>query len=274
MFLLALLFAWRTSRSILRPIDRLNQRIAELRRTGNLKLQPQDRGEGDVPHEIHALHDNFNGLIRRLSEVLAQLEQLSLTDPLTQVGNRRCFDQVLDAEVSRHRREGASMALLLLDLDHFKAYNDCYGHPAGDRCLIALADLLKDLFRRSGDRICRIGGEEFAVLLPRTGDREAECLASRIVAATAELNLEHRDNPPLGRVSVSVGVSSGRPSESLTGSWLLQAADQALYRCKRELGRNTVACAPAHDCYQPSAFASYQLAPAPDANENPSDPNG
>jgi diguanylate cyclase (GGDEF)-like protein len=242
---LALLFAWRTSRSILRPIDLLNQRIGELRNTGNLQLQPLE--QGSIPHEIRTLNENFNGLIQWLSEVLAQLEKLSLTDSLTQVGNRRCFDQLLYAEVARHRREGASMALLLLDLDHFKAYNDCYGHPAGDRCLIAVAALLKDLFRRSGDQVCRIGGEEFAVILPGTSEKEAECLASRVVAATVELNLEHRANPPIGLVSVSVGVSSGRPSESLTGSWLLQAADQALYRCKGELGRNTVACAPSHD---------------------------
>lgn len=242
---LALWFALRTSRAILRPIDLLNQRIGELRSTGNLQLQPLE--QGCVPHEIRALNENFNGLIQWLSEVLAQLEKLSLTDSLTQVGNRRCFDQLLYAEVARHRREGASMALLLLDLDHFKAYNDCYGHPAGDRCLIAVAALLKDLFRRSGDQVCRIGGEEFAVILPGTNKKEAECLAGRIVAATVELNLEHRDNPPIGRVSVSVGVSSGRPSESLTGSWLLQAADQALYRCKGELGRNTMACAPSHD---------------------------
>jgi diguanylate cyclase (GGDEF)-like protein len=242
---LALLFAWRTSRAILRPIDLLNQRIGELRSTGNLQLQPLEHGS--IPHEIRTLNENFNGLIQWLSEVLAQLEKLSLTDSLTQVGNRRCFDQLLYAEVARHRREGASMALLLLDLDHFKAYNDCYGHPAGDRCLITVAALLKDLFRRSGDQVCRIGGEEFAVILPGTSEKEAECLASRVVAATVELNLEHRANPPIGLVSVSVGVSSGRPSESLTGSWLLQAADQALYRCKGELGRNTVACAPSHD---------------------------
>lgn len=242
---LALLFAWRTSRSILRPIDLLNQRIGELRNTGNLDLQPLE--QGSIPQEIRALNENFNGLIQWLSEVLAQLEKLSLTDSLTQVGNRRFFDQLLYAEVSRHRREGASMALLLLDLDHFKAYNDCYGHPAGDRCLVAVAALLKDLFRRSGDQVCRIGGEEFAVILPGTSRKEAECLAGRIVAATVELNLEHRANPPIGRVSVSVGVSSGQPSESLTGSWLLQAADQALYRCKGELGRNTVACAPSDD---------------------------
>jgi diguanylate cyclase (GGDEF)-like protein len=243
---LALWFSLRTSRLILQPIDLLNQRIGELRSTGNLQLQPLE--QGCIPHEIRTLNENFNGLIQWLSEVLAQLEKLSLTDSLTQVGNRRCFDQLLYSEVARHRREGTSMALLLLDLDHFKAYNDCYGHPAGDRCLITVAALLKDLFRRSGDQVCRIGGEEFAVILPGTSEKEAECLAGRVVAATVELNLEHRANPPIGRVSVSVGVSSGQPSESLTGSWLLQAADQALYRCKGELGRNTVACAPSHDC--------------------------
>jgi len=259
---LGLLLAWRTSGLILRPIDRLNRRIAELRASGKLDLQPLE--QKNVPAEIRSLNDNFNRLIQRLGDVHAQLEQLSLTDPLTQVGNRRCFDRMLHAEVARHRREGASMALLMLDLDRFKPYNDCYGHPAGDQCLIAVADVLKHLFRRSGDCICRIGGEEFAVVLPRTAIHEAEELALRIVKTTAALNLEHRANPPIGRVSVSVGVSCGRPSESLTGSWLLQAADQALYRCKGELGRNTVACAPAQEFGPSSIAASLSLAPSPE----------
>lgn len=252
---LGLMFAWRTSGAILRPIDRLNRRIAELRSSGNLDLHPLQQGA--VPREIRDLTENFNGLILRLREVLGQLEILSLTDPLTQVGNRRCFDQVLHNEVARHRRDGEPLALLLLDLDHFKAYNDGYGHPAGDQCLIIVADLLKDLFRRSADRICRIGGEEFAVILPRTAQPEAQLLATRIVEATLQLGLEHRDNPPFGCVTVSVGVSSGRPSESLTGSWLLQAADQALYRCKGELGRNVVACAPPHDPVQPALVSGH-----------------
>lgn len=190
---MALLFAWHTSPSILRPIDQLNQRISLLRSSGNLQIPPLE--PKDVPLEIRSLNDNFNGLIQRLADVHAQLEQLSLTDPLTQVGNRRCFDRMLLGEVARHRREGASMALLLLDLDRFKSYNDCYGHPAGDQCLIAVADVLKHLFRRSGDCICRIGGEEFAVVLPRTALQEAEELAFRIVKATEALDLEHRANP-------------------------------------------------------------------------------
>ena len=256
-----ILFAWRTSGLILRPIDRLNQRIAELRSSGNLDLQPLQQGQ--VPREILELTENFNGLIQRLREVLAQLESLSLTDSLTQVGNRRCFDHGLQREVSRHRREGESLALLLLDLDHFKAYNDRYGHPAGDQCLIAVADLLKKLFNRGTDQICRIGGEEFAVILPTTSEQEAQQQAQRIIDSTTLLALEHRHNPPFGRVTVSVGVSSGRPSESLTGSWLLQAADQALYRCKGELGRNVVACAPPHDPIHPSRTSTL-TSPSPD----------
>lgn len=195
--------AWRTSRTMLRPLNRLNSRIQELRASGNL-------------------------------------EALSLTDPLTQVGNRRRFDHALAAEIGRHRRQDKELALLLLDLDHFKPYNDLYGHPQGDRCLIQLAQALSCLFRRPGELICRIGGEEFAVLLPETGRQEALRQAQRILTAVEQLAIEHQ---PLSRVSVSVGVSCGKPGDGLTGAQLVDAADQALYQGKRDLGRNAVVMA-------------------------------
>jgi len=198
--------AWRTSRTMLRPHNRLNSRIQELRASGNL-------------------------------------EALSLTDPLTQVGNRRRFDHALAAEISRHRRQDKELALLLLDLDHFKPYNDLYGHPQGDRCLVQLAQALSCLFRRPGELICRIGGEEFAVLLPETGRQEALRQAQRILTAVEQLAIEHQANPPLSRVSVSVGVSCGKPGDGLTGAQLVDAADQALYQGKRDLGHNAVAMA-------------------------------
>lgn len=233
--------AWHTSRTMLRPLNRLNSRIQELRASGNLEAKPLD--QDNLPEEIQALTENFNGLVQRLRDVLAQLEALSLTDPLTQVGNRRRFDHALAAEIARHRRQGKELALLLLDLDHFKPYNDLYGHPQGDRCLVQLAQALSCLFRRPGELICRIGGEEFAVLLPETGPQDALRQGRRILTAVEQLAISHAANPPLSRVSVSVGVSCGRPGDGFSGALLVDAADQALYRCKRDLGRNTVALA-------------------------------
>ena len=233
--------AWHTSRTMLRPLNRLNTRIQELRASGNLEAKPLN--QENLPEEIQALTENFNGLVQRLRDVLGQLEALSLTDPLTQVGNRRRFDHALAAEIGRHRRQDKELALLLLDLDHFKPYNDLYGHPQGDRCLVQLAQALSCLFRRPGELICRIGGEEFAVLLPETGRQEALRQGQRILTAVEQLAIEHQANPPLTRVSVSVGVSCGKPCEGFTGALLVDAADQALYQCKRDLGRNAVAMA-------------------------------
>lgn len=239
---LGLGLAWRTSHAMLRPLRRLNSRMQDLQARGDLDAEPLPQEE-DLPEEIQALTDNFNGLVQRLRDVLAQLEVLSLTDPLTQVGNRRRFDHALSAEVARHRRQGKELALLLLDLDHFKPFNDLYGHPQGDRCLTRLAEALNALFRRPGELVCRIGGEEFAVLLPETCSHQALGQAQRILQAVEDLAIEHRANPPLTRVSVSVGVSCGRPGDALTGAHLVDAADRALYECKRELGRNSVALA-------------------------------
>jgi diguanylate cyclase (GGDEF)-like protein len=233
--------AWRTSRTMLRPLNRLNSRIQELRASGKLEARPLE--QENLPEEIKALTENFNGLVQRLRDVLSQLEALSLTDPLTQVGNRRRFDHALAAEIGRHRRQDKELALLLLDLDHFKPYNDLYGHPQGDRCLVQLAQALSCLFRRPGELICRIGGEEFEVLLPKTGRQEALRQAQRILIAVEQLAIEHQANPPLSRVSVSVGVSCGKPGDGLTGALLVDAADQARYQGKRDLGRNAVAMA-------------------------------
>lgn len=238
----AFALAWNTSRNVVLPLRRLNARIQDLRTRGSLEVEPLEPGQ-NLPEEMQVLTNNFNSLVQRLKEVLAQLEDLSLTDPLTQVGNRRRFDQVLSMEVARHRRQGRELALLLLDLDHFKPFNDLYGHPHGDRCLIQLAQALSSLFRRPGELICRIGGEEFAVVLPETGRQDALSQAHRILTAVEELAIEHLGNPPLARVSVSVGVSCGKPDDALTGGLLVDAADRALYQCKRDLGRNTVAVA-------------------------------
>ncbi len=179
-------------------------------------------------------------LQRALLELAAKneiLEKLALTDPLTDLANRRAFQEALEAEVSRVGRHGRPASLLFLDLDHFKRVNDDHGHAVGDEVLAGFAQVLKRGCRR-GDLAARIGGEEFAVLLPTTGRLPAALVAERIRRATQA--------HPLGRtvqaaVTVSVGVSSTEdPPGPVGAAELLVRADEALYRAKAE-GRNRVA---------------------------------
>jgi diguanylate cyclase (GGDEF)-like protein/PAS domain S-box-containing protein len=166
------------------------------------------------------------------------LADLASKDPLTGIPNRRAFDLVLEHEVARHTRSEKSLSLLMIDVDHFKKYNDLYGHPAGDLCLQQLAQALQSCIGRVSDIVARLGGEEFAVLLPVTDEAGACKLAESMLDAVRNLNLEHADSP-LGRVSVSIGIATWPPYFTAETAFLIQQADRALYESKR-LGRNTV----------------------------------
>lgn len=168
-----------------------------------------------------------------LMERQAALDQLARQDGLTGVANRRQFDAVLQAEWNRARRNGTGLALLLVDIDHFKAFNDAHGHPAGDRCLRAVAALLQATAGRAADSVARYGGEEFAVIVPGTALEGVLALAERLRQAVAALVL------PEGRVSISVGVGFLHPPARANADQLLAEADAALYAAKRG-GRNRV----------------------------------
>lgn len=166
------------------------------------------------------------------------LEELALIDGLTYIPNRRRFDQLLAQEWSRARREGQSLAVAMIDVDHFKAYNDHYGHGAGDDCLRQVASAIKASLQRPGDTVARYGGEEFVLLLPNTDDQGALATAERVRAAVFDKNLPHAHSPAADRVSISLGVASTIP-DSGEPEALLKAADEALYKAKRA-GRNRV----------------------------------
>jgi diguanylate cyclase (GGDEF)-like protein/PAS domain S-box-containing protein len=170
------------------------------------------------------------------------LESLSLTDPLTGLPNRRQFDAVLETEIRRAIRSKNHMGLLMCDLDHFKAYNDYYGHPAGDWCLHEVASVFRETFRRAGELPARYGGEEFAVILPGAMPPEARVMGERIRQAVEARLLPHTRSESAPRVTVSVGVASMLVTEEASASWLVQRADVALYASKRA-GRNRVTCA-------------------------------
>ena len=178
---------------------------------------------------------------RQLADSNARLAQLSNTDGLTGVSNRRAFDAALEAAWARAMRGGEPLALALVDVDHFKLYNDTYGHQDGDRCLQMVATALEAQCRRPDDMAARYGGEEFALLLPLNDEAGALRLADDARAAVAALHMPHAVSSH-GIVTVSIGVAFLTPLPGQSSELLLRRADQALYNAKRS-GRNRVTSA-------------------------------
>ncbi|MCL4817722.1 MAG: diguanylate cyclase [Vicinamibacteria bacterium] len=210
-------------------------------RSRELAVQVAERTEElrRAVDELQAAEREAQTQNRLLAAANARLEALSLRDALTGIANRRCFDEVLHAEWNRARRSDEPVALLLLDLDHFKALNDRRGHPEGDAALQAVARWLERAVQRSGDLVARYGGEEFAVVLPGLDEADAARVAERLRQGVADLALAHPGSP-FGRVTVSVGAAADVPLPGLDPQTLLRAADRALYRAKAA-GRNRVA---------------------------------
>jgi diguanylate cyclase (GGDEF)-like protein len=177
---------------------------------------------------------------RALAEANLRLERLSSLDGLTGVANRRRFDEVLDLEWRRASRSGTEVSLVMLDLDYFKDFNDTNGHLAGDERLRQVAHALAGTLGRAGDFVARYGGEEFVVLLPGMAEADAWALAERLRASVEALGLTHNASPVSGVVTLSAGVATRMAEERTSPAALLSAADEALYRAKRE-GRNRVA---------------------------------
>lgn len=175
-------------------------------------------------------------LLRAQSEALRSYAAI---DGLTGLANRRRFDEALDGEWRRAERDGSPLSLLLLDVDRFKAYNDAYGHQAGDFCLRVLASSIKPFARRPGDIVARYGGEELAILLAGADELLARRNADAVHAAIRGLALPHAGNADCGGlVTVSIGVATYRPGvEPVAAEVLVARADKMLYEAKR-LGRN------------------------------------
>ena len=170
----------------------------------------------------------------------AQLEQLAVTDPLTGLPNRRRLTDTLTAEWRGSMHAHTPIAVAIIDIDQFKQYNDHYGHPAGDRCLTAVAATIRATIRAT-DLVARYGGEEFCVIFPRTDIDAATSIAQRIGVAVAALDVPHEYSTH-GRVTVSIGLAAVVPPPGSAPEHLVQRADEQLYRAKSE-GRNQVCCA-------------------------------
>nr|WP_315425698.1 diguanylate cyclase [uncultured Albidiferax sp.] len=161
-----------------------------------------------------------------------RLALLSATDGLTGIANRRHFDEVLATEWLRCARQHETLALLLIDIDHFKLYNDHYGHLAGDACLRRVAELLAGCVRRAGELVARYGGEEFVMLLPNTDREAARLVAQHCMEALAQERIPHPRSPTAGHVTLSIGIAYTVPQPERLPETLVDAADTALYRAK------------------------------------------
>lgn len=188
----------------------------------------------------------------KLKEHSDLLRELSKRDPLTGVANRRALDEQIGIEWRRGLRNGEPLSLLMIDIDHFKKYNDHYGHLKGDSCLRKVAQAISGEATRAGDLVARFGGEEFAVLLPQTNGEQAVAVANKICEAVRALQIPHAESTTGGIVTISVGVGSLVPQYASgstsaqaaengfrTARALFEMADGALYAAK-EAGRNRV----------------------------------
>lgn len=207
------------------------------------RLRREVAEQARLQQTIETANEQLETSVReRTAELQAaneQLAALSSTDALTGLANRRRFDEVWAAEWQRAARMGLPLALALIDVDHFKAYNDHYGHQAGDVCLRQVAALLAAEVRRSGELVARYGGEEFVLVLPGATATEARVVAERIRSVVQAQGMPHEHSPVAPLVTVSIGVASGLVQRAEQAEALLKEADVALYLAKDQ-GRNRV----------------------------------
>ncbi|MFT0861560.1 diguanylate cyclase domain-containing protein [Ancylobacter sp. G4_0304] len=233
---------WVLSRGTIVERDERGAPLRVLATSVDISLQKQ------IEEELSATVRQREMLERELIEANRRLTALSEIDPLTELPNRRKLDEVLVRELRRRERNGSSLALLMIDVDHFKDFNDLYGHPEGDECLRLIAGALRSNARRSGDMVARYGGEEFVAVLAETGEAEAAIVAENMLAAVRSLKLPHAGSL-FNLVSISIGIAVLGPEARTTGmpsDALVRAADHALYAAKQG-GRNAIALAPMRD---------------------------
>jgi diguanylate cyclase (GGDEF)-like protein len=200
--------------------------------SANLKLLAQ-------AEEMDRKNRELTETRRQLEHRNRDLERISALDTLTQIANRRRFDAALRQEWRRCARDESPLSLVFCDIDHFKRFNDTYGHQAGDECLVRVAQAMEETLNRPADLVARYGGEEFIALLVDTGMGGARMLAERMRARVEALGVEHRGSGVAAHQTVSLGVASIIPRPAIRPEDLVDLADRALYAAK-EGGRNRV----------------------------------
>jgi diguanylate cyclase (GGDEF)-like protein/PAS domain S-box-containing protein len=223
----------------------------DIRRTGRRIYIAAEAGpihgpDGQLIAVIESIRD-----LTHIKAAEARLRDLAGLDGLTGLPNRRTFDETLASEWRRSVRSGEPISLLLIDVDHFNAFNDNLGHGNGDQCLAAVAGVIANSLRRAGDVPARYGGEEFAIILPSTDAAGAEAAAENVRQAIERKGIRHPASPAGPFVTASIGCATARPGQRCRSEELFHRADAALYRAK-SLGRNR-ACADPSECASESA---------------------
>lgn len=206
------------------------------------ELAEQHRLRAEVTTAKNMLEEKVQQRTAELEAANRQLETLSTTDALTGLANRRRFDQYWAEEWQRAVRQGTPLAVIMIDVDHFKNYNDHYGHTLGDDCLRRLGALLRVTIRRAGELAARYGGEEFVVVLPGATAQQAAETATTLLAVIQAEQIPHAASPVASVLTLSLGVATGSPSAGEDRDRLIRLADEALYRAKQQ-GRNRVVMA-------------------------------
>ena len=195
-----------------------------------------------IAQELGDLTGSLRDRNRQLRDARRQLTDLANVDELTGLGNRRLGNNVLQEEINRARRSGSEMSVIMLDVDYFKYYNDTYGHPAGDKVLQKLADVMQRATTRAGEVVARYGGEEFILVLPGASAESAQRTANRLRELVTEEQMPHATSLVAEHVTVSQGVVTVIPDADLLPADIINRADKALYQAKDE-GRNTITVA-------------------------------
>ena len=200
----------------------------------------RDAATGEAAGFVYILRDISERKLAedKLQDAFHTVEQLAMVDGLTGVANRRLMDETLNREWMRALRDGTPLSLLLIDVDHFKRYNDLYGHLAGDSCLQVIASAIQSGLRRPPDLLARYGGEEFVIILPNTSASGAEMMSHKVLTAVADCAIPHSGSP-FGSVTVSLGCATVIATLDTSPKVLLKAADDAMYRAKTN-GRNQI----------------------------------
>jgi diguanylate cyclase (GGDEF)-like protein len=240
---------------LIRPIAQINQQASRL---ANREWSAESKVDTSTPiRELNTLGTNFNAMAKQLQEAFINLEarvaartreleaannelaKIATQDGLTHIANRRRFDEFLQQEWLRCTRQNQPISILMLDVDHFKGYNDTYGHPAGDQVLIQIAALCEAQTGRSTDLTARYGGEEFVIVLSHTDAAGALQVAQSINKFVQSLAIPHASSATADVVTISIGVATAQPSGISNPATLIASADSALYAAKNN-GRNRV----------------------------------
>jgi diguanylate cyclase (GGDEF)-like protein len=233
-FVVLLLALWLLRIGLFNPLRNLLAGIEQYSQ-GKLDTTIQPSGL----QELYTLGNIFNSMLQRIRDDINELERHSTLDGLTGIANRRYFDTAMERELSRAKRLLSPLSLLYIDIDYFKHYNDRYGHLGGDDTLQRIAETIAAMAQRSTDVAARIGGEEFAILLPDTETEHARLIGENLRLAVNTLNIEHADSSICDHITLSMGVATLIPDKDTQPNELLGRADRALYQAKSE-GRNRV----------------------------------